>query len=70
MPKVANYAADNSKDMKWSCFGEENYSLVATESKMLRGRSSDRAMIPAQATQTICVSKLKGFVWEYFEVHI
>ena len=45
MPKVANYAADNLKDMKWSCFGEENHSLVATESKTLRRRSGDRAML-------------------------
>ena len=46
MPKVANYAADNSKGMKWSCFGEENHSLVATLSKMLHRRSSDRVMLP------------------------
>ena len=45
MPKVANYAADNS-NMKWRCFGEENHSLVATLRKMLRRRLSDRAMLP------------------------
>ena len=46
MPKMANYAADDSKDMEWRCFGEENHLLVATLSKMLHRRSSDRAMLP------------------------
>ena len=46
MPKVANYAADNLKDMKWSFFGEENHSFLATLSKMFHRRLSDHAMLP------------------------
>ena len=43
---VANYVADNSKDRKWSCFGEENHSLVATLSKMVHRRLSDSVILP------------------------
>ena len=46
MPKITNYAVDNSKDMKWICFGEENHSLVATLSKMLHRRLGDHVMFP------------------------